>query len=279
MSRPPKLLYHYTSIDAFKGIIDNKHLRMTKYDQLNDTSEVVLAKNLLIRKIKEYNNPSEYQGFKEYLLDGLKDFKDLNIYITSFSEKGNDLEQWRAYTPNGGIAIGFDFNDLKNGFFIDEHFCDRWPASLFRCLYIGKSTTEYIRKLIAEWFQPHCYAGMFVASQNNKTEWSKFIYALLNSTLSRSIYNLICTIKHDAYSNEIEWRWVNVKSKTANLKKELDGKNRKYVKGRIHPEDCIQQVWISPHGDKETIKRVLEFYKERNNLSFKIHESKIPYRL
>lgn len=124
---------------------------------------------------------------------------------------------------------------------------------------------------------------MFSKLQNgepNKLRSMKIlIAALFPVALRRSIYNLIVAIKHDVYSGEKEWRWVNIEPKPQNFIKRLDEKNRVYVKARIHPEDFIKEVWISPHGETGVIKRVVDFYKENHNLPYEIHKSEIPYRL
>jgi Protein of unknown function (DUF2971) len=298
MTPTPKLLYHYASIDAFKGIVDNQYLRMTKYDQLNDTSEVTLARKLLISTIQEYDCDPEFSAFKEFLLEALEHFKDLNVYITSYSEKGNDLGQWRAYTPRGGVALGFDSNELSRGF-IDEHFPSecyekdrglvttasggfigvRQPARFHKCIYVSDEAKGQVERSVASWFEPNTYAGMHKESRRlDDDSASNLLAYLCQATLSKTIYNLICTIKHEAFKSESEWRWVNINPKPESFTKRLDEKNREYVTGGIHPEDCIKEVWISPHGDKETIRRVLNFYKERDGLAFDIKESDIPYR-
>lgn len=292
----PGVLYHYTSIEGFKGIIDKKCMRMTKYDQLNDTSEIILARDLIISIIKEYECDPENMVFKEYLLKALEYFENLNIFITSYSEKANDLEQWRAYAPKGGVAIGFDSNELARGF-IDEILPDgeykkergvvftpngggqgvRHQANFHKCLYVSGEAEERVKRSVAKWFKSEAYAGLFNLSTKEQADWTKFATAVCQMTLSKSIYDLVTTIKHNAYKNEAEWRWVN-RPKPESFTKRLDEKNREYVTGGIHPEDCIKEVWISPHGDKDTIKRVLNFYQEVHNLKFSIEESDIPYR-
>ncbi len=294
----PKLLYHYAPIEAFKGIIESESMRMTKYDQMNDPLEVEHARNIVISILKKYKCQPEHESFRKYLIKGFDSYKDLNLFISSFSEKSNYLEQWRAYTPNGGVAIGFDFSALDKGF-IYEHFPDgnyiqergiveypnggavsvRHPANLHKCKYCNSVAIKMVEKDIKSWFGDTSYAKMYDFLAKGGIPGSELPENIFAATLSRSIYNIISITKHSAYKGEKEWRWVNINPKPSQFTKRIDEKNRLYVIGRIHLEECIKEVWMSPHGDKCTIRDVLELYKANKKLSFRIYESKIPYRL
>ena len=47
-------VYHYTTIEALKSIVENRTLRLTDYRFLNDPQEVILTKTTLVKKIEEY---------------------------------------------------------------------------------------------------------------------------------------------------------------------------------------------------------------------------------
>lgn len=303
MIKNPDRLYHYASIEAFKGIIDSKSLRMTKYDLMNDPQEVEWAKYIIKDSLIAYNCPEEYTEFKDFLLKSLEEYKDLQLYVASFSEEADYLEQWRAYTPNGGVSIGFDFKELNKGF-IQEHMPEgeydktkgivktskggitsvRPPGNLYQCKYDTPQARRVIKNELESWFSPNTYAEMFTRLQRGDLKGKsqlgeKFLDWIFHAGLGQSIYNIVGTTKHKAYSGEREWRWININPATENFSQRLDEKNRLYVTGVFHPCDCIKEVWTSPHGDKRTIRCVVEHYKEKYELDFIIHESTIPYRL
>ena len=114
----PDILYHYTSIEAFKSIIDSKKMRATRYDQMNDYSEVKLGIDNLFKTIKNYEISPDFSDFKKHLIGIIEKLKSqiLDIYILSFSSVKDSLEQWRAYAQNGGVAIGFDKKMVQKGF-------------------------------------------------------------------------------------------------------------------------------------------------------------------
>lgn len=296
MDEKPKLLYHYTSIEAFKGILEDQCLRMTKYDQMNDSQEVILALEIIKKFLSSYNCAKEYKEFKEFLLKELAQYEKLELYITSFSEKPDDLEQWRAYTQNGGVSIGFEFEVLKKGFIFEclpdgeydkgngvvkkgKGFKSVRNPFLFQCKYDSSVTRKAIEQQIGNWFNGKTYAGIYQNLRKGKYDKVKFMNALFYAALGRSIYNLSIEIKNEVYAGEKEWRWMNINPDSERFIKRLDEKNRVYVKTRIHPEDFIKEVRISPHGKTDVIRRVVDFYKEKYKLPYEIHKSEIPYRL
>lgn len=124
-----QLIYHYTTLEGFVGIINSQSFYASNASFLNDKSELIYGKEItekLLRSIIEKKgfNRVCYFGFnnkEENLL--MKTIEELNkpihnnIYITCFSTKPDLLSQWRGY-GNGGVRIGFSplsLNDsLKN---------------------------------------------------------------------------------------------------------------------------------------------------------------------
>ena len=140
-STEPDILYHYTSQKGLLGILQTKKLWMTNILYLNDSSEYRHTIDLLkseIEKRKKLLPPLKFEGLlsskitpedninnrKHHILDILKMFCETLIdssgkdtfpqrYVFSFSQKGNDLNQWRSYCPKeGGFSIGFDYQRL-----------------------------------------------------------------------------------------------------------------------------------------------------------------------
>lgn len=297
MNNMPKLLWHYTSIDAFKGIIDNECLFMTKYDQLNDSSEVEYARNIMLDYLHSFHCDSRYQQFKNWVISVLENYINRPLFITSFSEKEDDLDQWRAYVPEeGGVAIGFDSYQLKQGFlneyipkgtYIKERgvveyengggIAVRHICSFFKCRYGAEETTAWVNQQVCSWFCDKSYAGNFnrLKKTHEDSDYRRLLLVSL-SVLDSSLYRILGTTKHHGFFNEKEWRWINSNPRPNEFSVTQSGNKKEIVKAKIHPADCITEVWISPHGDTTAIKASLEPYQLR--LRFEIHESKIPFK-
>lgn len=109
----PKILYHYTNIDAFQGIINNKKLWLTNSKFFNDPREVSYGFNNISRQIrKQFKN-------NRYLKDSFKEWKsnfDANLehkYVCCFSKNYDYLPLWSMYTGNKGLCIEFERNDKQ----------------------------------------------------------------------------------------------------------------------------------------------------------------------
>ena len=111
------ILYHYTSLEGFKGIVETKKIWAANNDYLNDISEIKYASELLQGCLGEYDNKTLPEEVVTSVMqqDHYKKFGDLMFsYICSFSEDPDLLSQWRAYGANGkGVCLGFSLEKLK----------------------------------------------------------------------------------------------------------------------------------------------------------------------
>jgi hypothetical protein len=70
-----------------------------------------------------------------------------SVFVTSFSEEGNLLSQWRAYSgASGGYSIGFSRSYLRS---VGEHFLQDRPGRFYSdskvlagCKYFDKTESE-----------------------------------------------------------------------------------------------------------------------------------------
>jgi Protein of unknown function (DUF2971) len=114
---PPELLYHYTSLASFVGIVKSKSLYATDILYLNDLLEYRHARQMIARRIEErLSEPAELcdKTALRWYLKLLADSVTEPVYVASFSEKADDISQWRGYVPAGkGICLGFDSVALR----------------------------------------------------------------------------------------------------------------------------------------------------------------------
>ena len=139
-----KKLYHYTTWEGLKGILETQTLWATNYKFLNDYSEIILFreklisliypfvlegyKNLIKKKPKIKQKIYEEGGLNQVVQHDAEVFINAQyralgneIYILSFCgepEKLNLannglLSQWRGYGTGGGAALVFDTEKLE----------------------------------------------------------------------------------------------------------------------------------------------------------------------
>lgn len=285
-SGPPKILYHYTSIETFKSILGTKKIRATRYDQMNDGGELQFGVSQLLQSLRLRNVEKADEQYMQFLIREVEGFVDaaLRVYILSLSGAADALEQWRAYAPNGGVAIGFNSEEVVKGFLIDiTHNVDGFPAEnpvrpnpgnqLMRCQYSDASGAfEQPDSLVEKFFTPNGYRAMFGREDRIGVD-------IFRASLSAAVYRFVSTVKHGAYRHEQEWRCVNVNLDSVAYPVQLSDKNRHFIELPFDACDYVKEVWLSPHGDTIGIRNAVEHLKQSLDLKYEIKSSTIPYRI
>ena len=253
------ILYHYTTIDTFKAILNSKILRGTKYSQLNDWQEVKIG----IQKIKECLNKFEIDNsIKTQLFATVSDIsqKRLNCFITSFSTQEDLLSQWRAYTDskNGGLAIGFKGSKF--------HHFESESCSLLPCSYTNQEGQINLDQILS----------YLLKGYRNELKASKGIVRIQNYL--PLLIQIATTIKHYGYYEEQEWRLITIEDDTAKIQTASETRI-KFVTHKINPA-MIDHVVISPHGDRKKLRKEISKLKIEGLLpkECEVRDSLIPYR-
>jgi len=112
-------LFHYTPMTNFISIVEDGYIWSGHIASLNDGSELLHAISILRRAIKQRKAQTKDPETLQFLLTldsecaSVKTLETAGLFIICFSEKWNDLSQWRAYGgPSGGVAIEFKFDSL-----------------------------------------------------------------------------------------------------------------------------------------------------------------------
>lgn len=113
----PEKLWHYTSLEAFHGIVSNNRMWATDVRYLNDRDELLHARSIadeLIEAAPELDD--EGYPIKEWLslARRLAETKGLQIFVICFTELEDDLSQWRAYShASSGVSAAFDLRSVR----------------------------------------------------------------------------------------------------------------------------------------------------------------------
>lgn len=195
----PDVLYHYTSFEGFKGIINSKEIWATAADYLHsDPTEITIAKTVALEILRE--REKHFNG-KEELYDSCKKSVENSDRskgfqcICSFAEDGDLLSQWRAYCPKGGVSIGFSVPKIggnneylytKDGSYHERYYVHE--NYIHKCIYEPKKQ----RKIMNDLFN-------FVLERTEDVRILKTFIGKLIQTFSYSF-------KHETFKEENEWR-------------------------------------------------------------------------
>lgn len=197
-------LYHYTTGENLIHVIESKEIWCTQVSCLNDTMEFTYAVDELQKRVQARLAAPHDAALNPFLagLDQYLRAPDPDttfLFVTCFSEDGDDLSQWRAYSGGeGGYAIAFD------------------PVKLYESATSGESTAQFLIRveydeeghdsILTDVLRQgeEFFMQLEGAARATTEDWAaEFVrYWLWN------LQFLAPCLKHPKFANEHEWRLV-----------------------------------------------------------------------
>ena len=271
--RAPQTIYHYTLLDSFRKIVESSSFRASHYSQMNDWKEIEIG----IECLKEqFNAFGEFEN-KAIILNQIENIytQRQRCFLSSFSKNVDSLSQWRAYTNEdaGGVCIGFQAEKITNL----EKFV------LMPCSYTNeerKIDLKNICEMTKYQVSPEGKAAIKKQKEEDDKMMSWFGGRLSVEYTLGDLVGAATTIKDYGFYEEQEWRLIALNPDGQKYPEKLSETNRRYIEFPFSPKDWISEIVISPHGNKNEIRNVIEHYKTIGILSdtCKIRDSKIPFR-
>lgn len=110
------IVYHYTNALGLIGILEHGEIFATDHRFLNDKSELTHglgAATDLCRRLSQRTNDRRLARFLDEIVHCLGIQSEVRSFVASFSERPDDLSQWRGYAQDGeGFTIGLDATSL-----------------------------------------------------------------------------------------------------------------------------------------------------------------------
>ena len=292
-SLTPDVLYHYTSQKGLLGIISQMAIWASSIHYLNDSSEYAYAQTILreeiasIRKSVSAEDSDFLDTESEYMGSG----QGSDVFVTSFSEVGDLLSQWRGYCQAGsGVSIGFDFSLLKET-------AEKNYLTLAKCIYDVQEQKRLIRQLLYDTLKVcqlsraagASHLGIESHALNYFHQGSRVQFQNISTLPPSEGFNSIAPLlKHPSYSEEKEWRVVQrpwlLKEKGQEPWQFREGKNAviPYVLFRLadkNQQPIIRQIIIGPTPFPDlfldSVRQFLAYERIRDCTLLK---SAIPYR-
>ena len=188
-------MYHYTGVDGFISIIESRKLWITSTATMNDHKETKWFKEKLSEYLKDNYKKEEVDTIKLLWFRLLESFFD--VHLCSFSNNGDKLSQWRAYSDDGtGVSIKFKRDELnlsRSVFYGGGKVIINDDLLLENVIYDKDIQKEKILSLINQ---------MLFLSEHPNQE-------ILEDVFSKAlIYS--CTFKNEAFSEESEIRIIDL---------------------------------------------------------------------
>lgn len=282
--KPEQWLIHYTGIDTLLSMLkaDTPSLWLSGISYLNDSKELMHGHDLMLKRLNDPQHMRGHNSAAQPLLRifadtlGLKQNTNAHMYVMSFSEAANSLNQWRSYTPHGkGISMSFDFMQ-ENDFF------EKCGLMLVKCLYeeqeqftLIDAFINHVESMFSTFFEDHEWPQTRI--ELPKDEKFHFAYKCALSTG----YKIFSIIKHPAFKDEKEWRLIAQKSNELTEIDYRSGSNMllPYLVVPIDLPQYFKSIMIGPTAHielaKEAIAGLLKKYKLQK---IGYSTSNIPYR-
>lgn len=285
------ILYHYTSVEVFRKILENRELWISNANFMNDEQEIMngigLCRKVLGQK-RAVCDPC-YDAYYRRLLEscdrressGPFNIHSENIFAMSFCSSGDILTQWQEYA-NGGISIGFrnapaDSRErimLKGA---GGAVTDLNPISV---IYNDAEKERVLSDLID--------IGIRLIGRSD----SENIREIIEESVSDSLYQFFPAMKNRNFAHEKESRFiccVEDSEREAVEFREKHGIILPYIRmlitdpdGNPHPVFPIEDIVISPGPRIDYVEKSVRYFLRMSGYGYleqKVRKSDIPYRV
>lgn len=294
-------LYHYTSADGLKSIIENKTIRFSDYRFLNDIDELEYGKVLLHQVFteltKETPQYSKYVTQWEEELESIEKGKmkyykpisrdengaikcmqcesqNIHYYILSLTTLGDNKDMWNMYSGNNpGYRIKLNGNELMKYFYnIRDSYLKKGIFLSFEHrmpVHYGDNAKKFLKEVLLTEFK----------MENPSINQPGFIF------------RLYAFVKDEAFRSENEYRlgfcfvdeMDNSEINSVNAKKVFMNKNGTiypYMEFQNFPFDkIVEDIMISPYNKSELAEIGLKELLNENKLThIQIKRSEIKIR-
>ncbi|MBO4643669.1 MAG: DUF2971 domain-containing protein [Alphaproteobacteria bacterium] len=270
-------IYHYTSQDGLKGIIENKHLFFSDARFLNDKTEIAHFYQLLENHIHEIDIKNEELKIilNEIASINNETPSDNNFYVLSFSHDNDSLSMWNYYTKSKENR-GYNLHFLSNNLY--ENILSQTSPNICICGNVIYDETDQL-KILKEIIQEIDNFYTNFSSENLKEASQETLRIIIEYTLH------ICSIfmKNKSFSCENEFRiviqYMSINKNIENLDFRISqGIFIPYIKIPIDTND-IKGITLSPtQHSSDALLGIKEFLKSKGLDHIECNESQIPIR-
>lgn len=277
---PPAILYHYTSTDVLAKIVQSGSVWASDVRYLNDAFEYRYLFDVIQSRLAE-RIENEQQDQLRHLSEtfvATQSAMQRQSFVACFSTKGDELSQWRGYTPPGqGVCIGFSSAAIRKKITL--------PVPL---------SEDGQQRLISEGISllaPVAYLASNGAEFDSLIDKSCSFDPALPVISSQQLVTVILSgiapfYKHASFQSESEWRLLlgtNVHTNKVPRVSFRQGKSMliPYSEVDLRTADAryIEEVIVGPTPNLDLSIQSLRYLLDTYGLtSAKVIASSVPYR-
>lgn len=281
------ILYHYTTLSGFLGIVGSRTIWATSIDHLNDKEEFFHGLEFATQLLPGLHTRCDNQTkIVEAALERLAEQKATivghrhaitGIFTASFTEDGDLLSQWRGYTGSAGVSLGFRAKDLETATNIGSStWFDRFV--LRQCIYEDGEKADSVQEILEDAFE-----------QSEQSNGDEFDPVYWGSWFCNQMLSVICSFKNIAFREEREWRLIKLYPNWSSPNIKVRASPQTLVPYFDAPiifgerqetaDICLDHIVIGPGEHQQLTEHSVRF--ATRNVGFdplRISRSIIPYR-
>lgn len=233
-------LYHYCSPNAFLSIIQKKSIWLSSLTQSNDSTEGALLKSTFLNIFENDGHPEDIKNRIKVAIDAISSIIDGLGFCLSIN--GDLLSQWRGYATDGeGFSIGFSksylqqlessldpmapgFNMLKVLYKPEEQKDKLLPIYNTIKQLIESTGIRNPKQSLVSLARPELF-------QEKLNEYYSSLATIQKKTMK--VLPHLFALKHQAFSEEREFRLVSHLLKESNDDCEYHVSNNKIIPHRV----------------------------------------------
>lgn len=275
-----KYIYHYTSREGLRGILESGKLWFSKIDCLNDKNEIFDGINLFIgnlfKGIISEDDTVSINKIKGLVYENLS--QNL-IFVCSFSKKKDEIALWDYYTKDTkrqGYNIAFEYRNLLSSIVIkNRDILDKCLISFGQVEYFDKNKIkesrnmweEYVRTYPKEMEEIFLYMGSEVCKQMNIEIVEDEI---INSI--RKYFNEIIQRKQGKLPSIVAFDGESLK-----FKRSIQSENVVYCKSETWSYEHETRIIVMVPQNRVELLKDTGIYKVRYKDSFEIPYLELDY--
>ena len=211
------VLYHYTTVEGIKGIIENDELWATSAYYMNDSAEILYGYRVLHKALEDWLKQRKLpldsiaRGMAESFVhhfghDALQRNVVTPVYLTCFCEEPNLLSQWRAYGSSGGYNIGLQvpMEGVVYGLKPEP------PVYTATCVKVEYDPNNQLQRVgvLLDFLLPILDEQPITDSIRSIDSLSPLGYQKLLSSIQEMLVEESMGFKDPAFAVEKEWRFI-----------------------------------------------------------------------
>ncbi len=290
MPAPPPILYHYTSMQALLSIVEKGRIWATHIQYLNDSSEIVTMWKTVLGRLEQRRanaKSPEEAAYLSKIAEAAQQRQSLNEFVASFSEKGDDLSQWRAYCSAGpGFSIGFASSALQSKWVADPTGCKASfvGAQLFKVRYLNEDNEQHTSEL-----DPAIDSLLQIPSKLEPIV--DVMGSPSNEQLVVAWLSVIApSYKHAAFRDECEWRMVMSKphkpmpgqcfrAGRSSVIPYIEIELNRDIEFKLPDAYMIREVIVGPTPSVDlSVNAIRSLFSSKGHPEVRVEASVVPYR-